>query len=144
MKPRYWVWKLLVAVLLLVSFVFYTYQFPAKTSYFLTFNIGLYLLLLSSVILINPKWDLFITFIYVLFLSFYTWGQTVYLRSFGQLAYINTAFSLKNEAAKSLSSIFEFIKWTDIIFAVMPITFVLIYFAFRKTKFSKSINFRKL
>ena len=143
MKPRYWVWKLLVAILLLISFAFYAFQFPANTYYFITFNIGLYLFLLSSIILIKPKWDILVSFIYILILSFYTWGQTVYLRSFGQLAYINTAFSLKNEAVKSLSSIFEFIKWTDIIFAVMPITFVLIYFAFRKTKFSKSINFRK-
>lgn len=124
MKLRFWVWKSLVAMLLFVSFAFYAFQFPANTNYFITFNIGLYLFLLSSIILIKPKWDIFVSFIYILMLSFYTWGQTVYLRSFGQLAYINTAFSLKNEAAKSLSSIFEFIKWTDLIFAVMPIILI--------------------
>lgn len=142
MKLRYWVWKILISVLLLTSLIFFNLQFPAKTSYFLTFNIGLYLLLLSSVILIKPKWDLFITFIYVLTLSFYTWGQTVYLRSFGQLAYINTAFSLKDEAAKSLSSIFEFIKWSDMIFALMPMMFVIVYYYFRKTKFTKINNIK--
>ena len=140
MKPRYWVWKLLIAIMLLISFAFYAFQFPANTYYFITFNIGLYLFLLSTIILIKPKWDILVTFIYILILSFYTWGQTVYLRSFGQLAYINTAFSLKNEAVKSLSSIFEFIKWTDLIFAVMPIILVIIYFAFRKIKISKSNN----
>lgn len=142
MKPRYWVWKLLVAILLLISFAFYSFQFPANTYYFITFNIGLYLFLLSSIILIKPKWDILVTFIYILILSFYTWGQTVYLRSFGQLAYINTAFSLKNEAVKSLSSIFEFVKWTDLIFAVMPIILVFVYFAFMNIKISKSSNLK--
>ena len=139
-KLKHWVWKTLIAILLLISFVYYSFQFPANTSYFITFNVGLYLLLLSSIILIKPKWDLIIAFIYVLILSFYTWGQTVYLRSFGQLAYINTAFSLKNEAVKSLSSIFEFIEWTDIFFALMPILFIVVYFYFRKTKPSKIIS----
>lgn len=142
MKPRYWVWKLLVAILLLISFAFYAFQFPANTYYFITFNIGLYLFLLSSIILIKPKWDILVSFIYILILSFYTWGQTVYLRSFGQLAYINTAISLKNEAVKSLSSIFEFIKWTDLIFAVMPIILVFVYFAFMNIKISKSSNLK--
>ena len=143
MKLKFWVWKLLVAIAFSISFVFLTFQFPSESSYFYLFNTGFYLLLLGVILILIPKWDLLSVLIYSIAFSFYTWGQSVYVRAFDQLAFINTAFSLKNEATKSFSSIFEFLRTSDFAFLIIPLISVVLLVISIKVKVSDSRN-RKL
>lgn len=143
MKIKYWVWKILVLCLFLFSYLTLINHFNSSSVYFIYFNISIFFSICGIIISLRPKTDIIVILFFVLFLTIYTWGQSLYIRSFAQLAYLNTVFSLKNEGIKSISSILEFISLSDLSYIILPIIIIVIMLFFRKSKISLIVNRRK-
>lgn len=140
MKIKFWFWKIIVICLFIISYLVLINHFKSLSIYFIYINLSVCFISFGIILSLKPKLDILFTLIFVMFLSVYTWSQSLYIRSFGQLAYLNTVFSLKNEGVKSISSILEFLSFSDITFTFMPILIVIFILFSKKSKISIMLN----
>lgn len=131
---------------ILYLFIMFAYMLVVKNVYSSTSIYDFYMFMFYSMIIIGlliiigPKWNKYIGFIFVFLYTLYLVAQKIYYRGFNQYFRFSTALGLGKEVSEVGGSIKELIHFSDfipfVVLLIITIIFLIGYFVIqKKTKF---------